>query len=123
MARERNTEDLLMIKIRVAGMDYRNRFMVGIFQYDRENICVGEVKTIEFTEKDPSSSIYDPPPIVLGKNEVQLLMDDLWAAGVRPSSGEGNAGQLGATERHLEDMRKIAFKKLGLDKKGVIYER
>jgi len=112
-----------MIKIRVAGMDYRNRFMVGIFQYDRENICVGEVKTIEFTEKDPSSSIYDPPPIVLGKNEVQLLMDDLWAAGVRPSSGEGNAGQLGATERHLEDMRKIAFKKLGLDKKGVIYER
>ena len=39
------------------------------------------------------------------------LIDALWDAGVRPSNGEGSAGQLGATERHLEDMRKLVFER------------
>ncbi len=38
--------------------------------------------------------------------------------GIRPSSGEGNAGQLGATEKHLEDMRKIVFSRLGIDREA-----
>ena len=42
------------------------------------------------------------------------LMDELWNLGIRPSDGNGSAGQLAATEKHLEDMRTIAFKGLGL---------
>lgn len=42
----------------------------------------------------------------------QLLMDDLWMAGIRPTEGSGSAGSLAATQRHLEDMRTIAFEKL-----------
>lgn len=52
----------------------------------------------------------------LNKEQSKSLMDDLWRAGVRPSSGEGSVGQIGATEKHLEDMRTIAFKKLGIEK-------
>lgn len=44
------------------------------------------------------------------ENEVaQTLMDDLWNCGIRPTEGSGSAGSLRATERHLEDMRKLVF--------------
>ena len=54
------------------------------------------------------------PTLWIGMNEAQVLMDDLWNAGLRPTEGTGSAGSLRATERHLEDMRKIVFKKLGI---------
>jgi hypothetical protein len=37
------------------------------------------------------------------------LMDELWAAGVRPSDGTGSTGQLAATQAHLQDMRTLVF--------------
>jgi hypothetical protein len=39
-----------------------------------------------------------------------MLIDALWTAGLRPTEGHGSTGQLAATERHLEDMRALAFK-------------
>lgn len=42
----------------------------------------------------------------------QLLIDELWHAGMRPTEGTGSAGSLAATERHLADMRSIAFSSL-----------
>lgn len=39
----------------------------------------------------------------------QALMDNLYAAGFRPTEAAGSAGQREALERHLEDMRTIAF--------------
>lgn len=53
----------------------------------------------------------------LGRREAQKLMDQLWNCGIRPSDGTGNQGQLQATEKHLSDMKKIAFDQLGIDKK------
>lgn len=49
------------------------------------------------------------PALRLREEEAQHLMDALWAAGFKPSEGHGSAGQLGATERHLDDMRRIVF--------------
>jgi hypothetical protein len=43
-------------------------------------------------------------------------MDTLWAAGVRPSDGEGSVGRVGALERHLADMRAISFAKINVEK-------
>ena len=48
------------------------------------------------------------------KPEAQMLMDALWAAGITPTE-HGSPGQLAATERHRDDLRKIAFKKLGIE--------
>ncbi len=53
------------------------------------------------------------PTLRLNYEAAQTLMDDLWQAGLRPTEGTGSAGALKATERHLEDMRKIAFKLMG----------
>lgn len=43
----------------------------------------------------------------IDKTAAQMLMDSLWDCGIRPSNGEGNAGQLSATTAHLNDMRNI----------------
>jgi hypothetical protein len=48
------------------------------------------------------------PTAVLTQNAAQMLMDELWQCGLRPTEGSGSAGSLAATERHLDDMRAIA---------------
>jgi len=50
------------------------------------------------------------PSFSLSPEDAQALMDDLWNCGLRPSEGTGSAGALAATQKHLEDMRKLVFK-------------
>lgn len=65
-------------------------------------------KEIEFVKlsdcNNPSS-----PFLILEEDQAQALMDALWKGGLRPTEGHGSAGQIGAIEKHLEDMRKIVF--------------
>jgi len=49
------------------------------------------------------------PLLTLSHDEAQLLMEELWQAGVRPAQAAGSVGQLGAVEKHVADMRSIAF--------------
>jgi len=49
------------------------------------------------------------PFLSLGPDEWQALMDEMWRAGVRPTAGAGTASEASATQRHLDDMRKLAF--------------
>lgn len=50
------------------------------------------------------------PTFELSIDAAQRLMDGLWSCGLRPTEGSGSAGMLAATERHLEDFRKLVFK-------------
>lgn len=50
------------------------------------------------------------PSFSLSLDACQVLIDSLWDVGIRPTEGKGSAGQLKATEYHLEDMRKLTFK-------------
>ena len=52
---------------------------------------------------------------VLDGNAAQVLVDELWRAGFRPSEAMGSAGSMRATEKHLDDMRKIVSKNLKVD--------
>lgn len=51
------------------------------------------------------------PSFSLSPEDAQALMDDLWNCGLRPSEGTGSAGALAATQKHLEDMRRLMFEK------------
>jgi hypothetical protein len=62
---------------------------------------------VQFREIDEDERL--EPTLRLTLAMGQKLMDDLWRCGLRPSEGTGSAGALRAVERHLEDMRKIAF--------------
>lgn len=66
------------------------------------------VKTIPFNEMARPV----PPAIELSEEQAQQLCDALWEAGVRPTNGAGSVGQLAATERHLSDLKTIAFNAL-----------
>ena len=65
------------------------------------------------TMKDDEGIVIVQPTFTLDKQEAQLLMDDLWMAGLRPTEGTGSAGSLAATQRHLEDMRTLVFNPKG----------
>lgn len=55
------------------------------------------------------------PTFKLDMDAAQCLMDDLWNCGLRPTEGTGSAGALKAVENHLQDMRKLLFKKEGIN--------
>lgn len=52
--------------------------------------------------------------ISLDGHMAQMLMDDLWRCGIRPSEGSGSAGQLAATQKHLEHVSKTHDRMLDL---------
>jgi hypothetical protein len=58
-----------------------------------------------------------PPRLtVFDKKTAQILIDQLWDAGLRPGSSQQAHGQFAAASRHLEDMRAIAFFKLNIER-------
>lgn len=68
---------------------------------------------LEKLPPDEAGAIAHEPSFIVSRAIAQTLMDDLWHCGLRPTEGTGSAGSLAATERHLADMRTIAFAKLG----------
>lgn len=56
------------------------------------------------------------PFMTLTPDAAQQLMDELWQCGLRPSEGEGSAGQAAAMQRHLDDMRTLTFHALKVGK-------
>jgi hypothetical protein len=69
---------------------------------------------VTFVRRDPAAIVQ--PFLQLEMAEAQRLMDVLWDCGLRPSEGSGSAGSLAATERHLADMRQLAFHALKVAK-------
>lgn len=59
---------------------------------------------------------YVEPTFRLHGESAQQLMDDLWAAGFRPTEGRQSEGMASAQASHLADMRAIAFAKLNIEK-------
>jgi len=58
---------------------------------------------------------YHEPVMRISKTMAQVLMDDLWNTGIRPTEGMGSAGSFAAQEKHLNDMRKIASSQLEIE--------
>jgi hypothetical protein len=74
-----------------------------------------DITQIIFEQRD--NAVLVEPFLKLTREAAQTLLDDLWHCGLRPSDGTGSVGQLQATEKHLEDMRRIAFQFIGTQEK------
>ena len=92
--------------LRAQAAPWRHAVELNILSADGKT----QVKQIILEETD--QSFEREPSFILSLDNAQLLMDDLWNAGMRPTEGTGSAGAMRAVERHLEDMRKIAFDQL-----------
>jgi len=68
----------------------------------------GQVVTSMIVDTVAEGAVIEPS-MKIDYEAAQGLMDDMWSCGLRPSDGTGSQGQLKATERHLEDMRKLVF--------------
>lgn len=84
-----------------------NGIRVALVGWDNDRRTVVAVRDV-VTEVVPEGWA-TPELAVLDPTAAQELMDDLWRCGLRPSEGAGSAGALAATERHLADMRSVAF--------------
>lgn len=85
------------------------RQAISVYIYDVHNGKVAACENITLKDQDPA--MYMEAPLELSPTAAQELIDSLWECGVRPSAGSGSVGQLAAVQYHLEDMRKLVFKR------------
>ena len=77
------------------------------------SVCSGMVFTMY---QGQEGQIVNPPSsIKLNNDSAAILMNALWNIGIRPSHEAQSVGQLAAIEKHLKDMRRIAFKAIKTD--------
>lgn len=73
-------------------------------------------KPLEFVAHEPGTVATVGPAIEFREGEAQALIDALWSAGLRPTQGKQSEGVTAAQDRHLQDMRAIAFAKLNVER-------
>ena len=74
---------------------------------------IAEPMKFTLVDKNELCSQPNEPTLRIKPNEAQMFMDELWRAGIRPTEGAGSVGQMAATEKHLDDMRSLVFKRKG----------
>lgn len=100
--------DVLDFEIMARRLEWS--YGVGLFMR-QQTVGVGQAVAQPLVFSKHTAGQKAEPFVVLGEDHAQKLMDELWQAGLRPSEGSGSAGSLAATQRHLEDMRSLVFKK------------
>ena len=95
------------IKIRAQSSPWYEGIQVGVFT----NVNNKRRLATKVIFEDVGEGEVQQPTFHLDFRQAQILMDDLWHCGIRPTDGTGSVGQLKATEKHLEDMRKLVFDK------------
>ena len=86
--------------------------ILSMFKIDGVPWCLRPLKVEDFEEARlgtmPESTFS------IDATAAQVLMDDLWGCGIRPSEGASSAGAMLATQNHLKDMRRLVFSLMGL---------
>ena len=90
--------------------DFRRHGQISLYAGQKQGNDFFEAQPLEF--KLTGEYEKDRPFLEISKHSAQIIMDDLWECGLRPSEGSGSAGSLKATQSHLADMKKIAFNSL-----------
>lgn len=85
---------------------------ISIYILNGKNIA----SNITFSKRE-DGLLYDPA-LRIDAHSAQVLMDELWQCGLRPTAGKQSEGIITAQQRHLDDMRAIVSKKLGIPALG-----
>lgn len=101
------------IQIRVEKSDFFPEYKLVILSRSSQETAI--VTKYEFETFPEGQLINSSSMLSLSKETVQLLMDDLWRAGIRPTEQINTESKVGALENHLNDMRAIVKKNLGVD--------
>lgn len=99
------------IFVRVQQRDYNNGLSMAIIEQDGSGARTGYASSIEM--KASSDHEFVEGAVILSHKAAQVLMDDLYACGVRPTDAK-------VGDAHLSDVRQImyaALRKIGLELK------
>jgi hypothetical protein len=101
-----------MIKVRAVKEGIFD-LVVSLYAFEKNGDSVAVARSLVMDNRPIADfEITEPEPFLkLDPTTAQYLMDSLWDCGLRPSEGSGSAGALAATQKHLEDMRSLVFKK------------
>ena len=103
------------VKFYLEKTQWRDEINIHIITTSEQGRAIAQ--PIMFMHRESGESSL--PALSIDYTEAQQLMDSLCDCGLRPLEGSGSAGSLAATQRHLEDMRKLVFestKKKGEEK-------
>lgn len=101
-----------MNKLRIHAQYEPLQRAISIYIVDGENVA----SNITFSEREEGS--FCDPTLRIDAHSAQVLMDDLWQCGLRPTAGKQSEGVITAQQLHLNDMRAIVSKKLGISALG-----
>lgn len=95
-----------MLEVRAQRPPWRDE--VELLALVRNDLGTSIAKPLTL-ERIADGAYVSEPTMTLTNKAAQMLMDELWQCGLRPSEGTGSAGSLAATERHLKDMQAVAM--------------
>ena len=110
------------IKIKARGgpsLDPLGGYQLWVLEYDRAGQMIGYGDQLIMKRGTPESFGHNliPPLVTLPHEAMQELANELWECGIRPYQSRQGHGQLGATERHLADMKLLLFNQLKIKEK------
>lgn len=109
MAWSTNDDEISKVSIRATRDDpFYEAVRIAVFAYRKDSL--GNYQRVVL-ERGEFTRISDGAyPLLcghyIGFEEAQVLMDDLWKAGLRPIEGAGAAGAMAAVQEHLKDLQK-----------------
>lgn len=107
------TSEVKIMRIDVGQCNYARHIGVYVLGIDEREGSQG-FKVLDANKgwvDAPSAEVacIREPSLMLTPKQAQALVNSLWDSGIRPEQAKGSSGQLEAVNKHLEDMRKIAF--------------
>ena len=98
------------LQIRATTSHIRHR-TISLFAFKGQIcLCPNEDPAV-LSWQEVSETTETPEFACISKDTAQILMDDLWTCGIRPTEGQGSAGAMAAVQEHLKDLRKLVFDK------------
>lgn len=102
------------LRIRAVNAPWYAGIEILISEHPNQHRPYAVATEMVFRQVTPGEFI--KPTCVLDMQDAQQLIDELWQCGLRPSQAQASAGALSATQKHLDDMRALVFKKTDLIK-------
>jgi hypothetical protein len=101
-----------MMRLFVERSHYRGAFQFWLEDEQRGKMFVAQ--PIVFKEASDADMAQIPEPTFtvsshIAEGFMQMLMDDLWHVGVRPTGVKAPDAQIAALKDHLDDMRRLVF--------------
>lgn len=103
------------LNFRCVSRDYENHVAFMLWYQDEDgNRYIANPVVFE-KEYNAGTAFYREPTFAIDYRDCQQVMDELWRLRLRPADYTSN-DKVSAINRHLEDMRQLAFSKLKVSK-------